>query len=316
MKKNSFLFFTLLIITLVTLSFTLISKNTHPNLGLVQKSLNNIDSSTAQAMIAKFNSLHSADKTPQVCSYWIPKATLHNIVSILNKEKQGKTGIGATDGIRIYFAYDLAANSGNLINRIILVATHDNGVFSGSTRKHKDYYYHNASDPLFSMSNYGSTFIGNSTNSVPGALLFEVCSNCVDNPNCPPSSHSISRASAETMVHNFYQHPHPIQNYSEWFDLNLLNYLDNDLTSSGIRIYIASSNTSSSWLIPSSTISDRFILTETSIDPITKANTDNFSCSTTTAITSLATTASGTGNGSSGTPPQDEGELCPQNCPN
>jgi len=308
---------------LPALSYHHILKNQNPNLGilnnlnlssspLIHSSLNFIDSATTIQMIQKFQSLHSQDLHPQVVSYWISKEMLHSMVSLLNAEKAQGTGTNLTDGLRIYFVYDLSSNFASLGTSLAFVSTKDNGVFSGNYRKHKDYYSHLSSAPLFSLGSYGRKDLGYQ---VSGASLFQTCLNCMDNPNCSNSGHNLTYSTAQAMVHGFYGPSHSINTYSEWFDLGFLNYLDNETTHDGIRIYFGT------YPINNATNpgKDAFVITFT-VPSSTGYSVDSFNCLTSPQSSSQVQSSSSTNSSTqtnsstSGGSAQDNGEMCPTNC--
>jgi hypothetical protein len=273
------------------------------------KSLNGVDAIDAASRIQNFKDLTSQDVRPMKQSVWIKKEMLHDIVLMLDAEKQqgiseGRTDI--TDGIRIYFASDPSSTTTThpLTTSIILVATKDNGASANdeiscpSRRRHLDYYEHSANAILYKLGSYEQNCSDGAT--CPGATLYN-CPSCSSLPGCTSTPHDIPLPVALKMVADF--HDHAINTYGEWFDLGLFEILDKETRHNGIRIYFATRPTSSNIDLSNR---DAFVITTTE----GTQNTDYYDCETAIAYRNLYKAKYVHAR----TPPQDNGELCPKNC--
>ena len=120
---------------LIVISFSRCSRNLSPT---TYKSLNGIDGVTAGMMIQHIKEIKQYDTAPEPETVWFSKEEIHDIISLLEREKrkqkaQGKTD--TTDGFRIYFACDTSIHSyktrQDSIIKLILVSTKDNGPLYG-----------------------------------------------------------------------------------------------------------------------------------------------------------------------------------------
>jgi len=191
-----------------------------------QLCLNGYTLDEAKAMITKFRNENIVK--PLETSVWFDMATVHQIATLLTKEKS--TTRPALDGVRIYFGKDRTKN----LNTVILVST--DSVKDG----HKDYFDH---DPSLVPSNHGDIHNDDCNG---GARLYTHCALRVPPPACPclcvedasykPGPNQITRKYAEAMVFNFGRDV--INSRAEWFSLSTIASLD-DSKYDGVRIYFA-----------------------------------------------------------------------------
>jgi hypothetical protein len=281
---------------------------------MAYKTLNGIEATEAASRIQNFKDLALLDVKPTIQSFWIKKEMLHDIVLMLDAEKQEQIAEGkpdVTDGIRIYFTSDGNATitTHPIKTSIALVSTKDNGK-SGedlsscpSGRRHLDYYEHSANAILYTaITSFEQNCPGGP--SCPGASLYN-CTSCSGLPSCSATPHDIPLPIAIKMVADF--HDHPINTNGEWFDLGLFEILDKETRHNGIRIYFAT-NPQSSYSALSQR--DAFIITTTEDPNNTGINTDYYDCNTAIAYKELYQNKYSHPR----TPPQDNGELCPKNC--
>jgi len=190
-------------------------------------SLNGISYLTADSMVNKFksDSMSSDAKT----AVWLSKAWVDNVDSILNVE--------GADGFRIYFAKTIAKNNFDK-NAVVIVSTRDDG--PGATPSggiHLDYFGHTS--PFF-LSNASKDT--QEYSNIPGATLYNKNTDCTGDCILGPIN-NISCANAAIAVKQFVKGY--IDTKSEWFPIDLLNGLkneldnDNSIKTDGIRIYFA-----------------------------------------------------------------------------
>jgi hypothetical protein len=264
----------------------------------VYKSLNGIDEKAAKDKITYFYN-HTEDyKNPEYRSVWFSKEVVAGIIKVFNSDMQ-------IDGFRIYFAGEPATTANSNLS-VILVATKEAGIDTSlpvqSGKKHEDFYLNTSSYDLFALQSIGGKF-EDSQNS--DAKLYHQGNPAIDNSGCLIMPHDITVDYAEKMVGNF-QLPHTITTYSEWFDRALLDNIASNPRYNGIRIYFARHPKSND---PYKSDKDAFVIAATGSDPLNpELTTDIFGCHTKTILNSDGS------NGTSGTPPQDNGELCPNHC--
>jgi hypothetical protein len=286
-------------------------------------SLNGIDSATSIAMITHFQNNKNRDTVPVTTSVWFSREMIHDIVILLVAERKTQTarrGTGAdsldttmdlTDGIRIYFASDPTVNTVPLKTSVILVSTKDCGISLDSPascksgKRHHDYYTHLPNADLFKVGSLSGQLCNGNNNCI-GDSLYTTGVNYIDDPNCSVLPHNISRKLAEQMVHGFGNHP--INTTSEWFDLFFWEALDENLIYSGIRIYFSTHPKTPSQY---TSLRDALVITTTKFDTETGTNVDYFDCPTSATYRAKYNSAH---LGTSTSPGQDNGELCPFNC--
>ena len=280
----------------------------------VYKTLNGLDATDAAKKIQNFQDFTSLDRKPSVRSFWISKEMLHDIVLLLTSEKQQQIAEGRadiTDGIRIYVTSDGKATvSTHPINiSIALVSTKDNGASSEEAqscptgRRHLDYYDHSVNALLYSLRSFEQNCLNEA--GCAGATLYN-CPSCPGLPGCTSTPHDIPLPMAIQMVSNF--HDHPINTHGEWFDLGLFEILDKETRHNGIRIYFSTYPKISNKYLSER---DAFIITTTEDPNNTGTNTDYYDCTTAAAYKKLYDSKK---YAHSRTLPQDNGELCPNNC--
>ncbi|MCC8424457.1 hypothetical protein [Mucilaginibacter sp. UR6-11] len=292
--------------------------------------LNGIGKSTAEAMIAHFDSCKGRDTRPTRQSVWFDSATIHRMVRLLDKEiveqraarnpQEPDTLMGVADGIRIYYISDLRVKTGRLVNSVALISTQHNGhdCQVTSCAKHKDYYNHAKNDDLFKdtiairgrVSKKPAVIVAN------GEITYNICVRNCNVPSCDPRSiHYITRRQAHMMLNQF--RGRSITTKSEWFDLNLFRDFVNDKTVDGLRIYFArhpiERDTTTSG-------KDAFILVPTRSATFLgkQIHEDYLNCETTNNFFKNFTRKNQFRRGSRDLRPvgggQDNGELCPSNC--
>jgi hypothetical protein len=280
---------------------------TPPNSNTKPISLNGLDSVTALKMIDNFNKIKSVDKTPLPASIWISSVELHDMIILLEAERDSDIAHrnpkdtdrlkGLTDGVRVYFACDTMATNPHNSTSIIITSTKDNGKSTSpdsvclSGRRHLDYYTHSLNFDLFKIGDIEGE-ICNGGPACVGDSLYIPSKNPSDRVDSKP--YSLSRKKAEKMVQNFYNHP--INTEGEWFNLSELVRIDQDPKYDGIRFYFATNDKGSN---PEFSGKDCFIITTTAYSKQIGAYVDYFN------------TSGGTNTIAS---PQDNGELCPTNC--
>jgi len=202
---------------------------------------------------------------------WFSKAIISDIDNMLDQEKAelSKYTNSPTDGLRIYFARD-----GNGYN-IILVATRSQGVDANGKPIHQDYFRHNAS---FLVSADAKGYVDHGS-AGSGALAYSdlyPSYSCNTKDNCSVTGdkdHYINCADAINWINNYGTDANDsIGEGSEWFDLTLIDYLNNELkqqsNSDGLRIYLARDSSNS----------HRFILVTTITDSNGNQRVDNYNC--------------------------------------
>jgi hypothetical protein len=311
------------LIGLITISFKYLpdgSRN-HPKPSKkAQISLNGIDEKIAEAMTYHFAQVKNQDKHPLAASIWFSKKEIHEIVTLLDKEKYYPESPSSIkpDGLRIYFACDTFASRPPFNTFVILVATTDNGpsglspIVCPSQRNHKDYYEHDAGARLFNMGyTRGEVCYGKARCEGNKLYNFGIY---LDDPKCPPTPHHIRTQLARHMVATFENHV--INTVSEWFDLATFERIDRDATPSGIHLYFATHPFSFTKKGKPFSKRDGFVIVPTKWNARTHTDEDYFDCKTdnyfnvfgTVQITTLDFLMANGGQG------QDEGELCPDNC--
>jgi len=280
---------------------------------LVSKTLNNIDTGMADSMMKHFIALSGSDKNPMPTSFFISKDAIHKIVNLLHKElaeqktqplQDPKDSLkGFTDGIRIYFASNLAVSTFPLDNTILLVSTKDGGRVPDSVknsltrRRHIDYYQHESADSLFMLKNYIEPCKGAQCY---GAMLY------IKNPSkapCNDSPNGIPLDLAENMVANFNKGD-TINTKGIWFELALFEALDKSKMINGIRIYFAKHPFDKKH--PEISLRSTVVITGTVQNP--KGPLDDFTCDPAFQEYMKRRHSMFPGD------PLDNGELCPDNC--
>jgi hypothetical protein len=281
------------------------------------RSLNNIDEHSALRMIEDYVSRGPKDTRPKPKSIWFSKDMIHNIVFLLHEEikarlAQDPHATDLPDGFRIYFASDTAVLTYPLKTSVILVSTKDNGPCISvkackSGRKHIDYYDHSLSADLFHMGDIaGQPCDGGS--GCTGAALYRTCF-CGDDLTCPSLPHNLTREFAEEMVQGFKRRAAGLLTSGEWFDLGLLEAIDEDTTKrhNGIRIYFARNPKSDDY----ESERDAFVISTTEYKSASGNTEDYFDCGIAATyrrkyLKKFPDKAF--------SPGKDKGELCPDNC--
>jgi hypothetical protein len=210
------------------------------------KTLNGVDEVTAKAMINVFQSFEKNDNSPLPTSVWFSNKTIHSIDSLLNaeiaiQEKADPNRRDITSGIRIYFACDPSVTTPPLKTSILLVSTYDSLKYPSGKSPHRDYYVHNAS---FLSSQTGE--VSHNTKE-PGARLYKqnILKFLIRTGKCIiKKDHLITASQSYNWVKNYVGSKIPINTFSEWFDLNFFDDLDEELQNKknhpdGVRIYFA-----------------------------------------------------------------------------
>jgi len=198
--------------------------------------LNGVQHDIADSLVASFvDDNTSSDFRTNI---WLSKPWVTSVYQILSDEQKNNVG---TDGFRIYFAKRLDAGTGKMRNTIVIVSTKNDGddPHAESGEDHLDYYEH-TSDFLQrpnSDASLNEDWVGSS-----GATLYSD-STCTGD-NCSVNTINFIRCKdAYKAVQNFGKQT--INTYSEWFPIELLEYLRDQLNdplnkyADGIRIYFA-----------------------------------------------------------------------------
>ena len=195
--------------------------------------LNGIPLEEANAMISRFiNNKGSYDNTKPT-SVWFSAAAFQKMYSLISTH---------ADGIRFYFAKTIPDGK----YTIVAVSTLDGGLDPDDLTKnrhiHMDYFQN--SNP--STANLDVTGVVSYEKETVGATLYAYPSPCKlkeGEDGCPTGAaypHYLSCDNAYKMV-NYYGND-PINSTSEWFDLGVINDLNNSLIrqkGNGIRVYFA-----------------------------------------------------------------------------
>jgi hypothetical protein len=262
------------------------------------KSLNGVDETVAKQKITYFYNHIEDYKNPASGSLWFSKEVVGGIIKVFDSDPQ-------IDGFRIYFAGEPSTATGFNLS-VILVATKEIGADLSlpiqSGKKHEDFYLNTSLYDLFKSESIQGKNDGTQN---AGAKLYHQGNTVIDNSGCLIMPHDISVDYAEKMVANF-QEPHTITTHSEWFDRTLLDNIASNPHYNGIRIYFARHPKSND---PYKSDKDAFVITATAANPLhPELTTDIFGCRTKMTVNSESSS------GTSGTPPQDNGELCPSHC--
>lgn len=266
--------------------------------GVVQKSLDGIDSATAVKWIAAFEK-NAATYKLTTLNFLIKKDTLQKLVGLLVNEK--------ADGMRIYFVGD-PKNPAAI--SILLVSTRD----SSLEGFHHDYYTHSDTAPLIKLNLNG--FTGYTAAQSPGAMLYTTCDTCKDDTSCDFANnpHYLTRAVAEGMVQSYNQ-PAPNgtqQTYAEWYDLDMLKAFVADPNCDGMRIYFARHLKNDG--NPLYVFRQCFVVTNTENRTNNNIYKDYFSCTTLKSYFTQSVKQHPNWYAIPRSPGQDNGELCPTSC--
>lgn len=298
MKQLTLLIFIGIIIMSCNLSTKNKSNATAAQSGVVQESLDGIDSARAVRWIAAFEKDAASYKLTTL-NFLIKKDTLQKMVNLLVSEK--------ADGMRIYFVGD-PKNPAAIT--ILLVSTRD----SSLAGYHHDYYTHSDTAPLIELNLHG--FTGYTEAQSPGALLYTNCVKCEGDTSCDFANnpHYLTRVVAEGMVQS-YNKPAPDgtqQTYAEWYDLDMLSAFVADPNCDGIRVYFARhlKNVGD----PQYVYRACFVITNTENKTNNNIYKDYFSCTTLNSYFIKSEKQHPNWYTIPRSPGQDNGELCPNNC--
>src|ERR1700744_4136840 len=251
-------------ITVMSCNLSTKKNNAAAQSGVVQESLDGIDSVRSVRWIAAFEKT-AANYKLTTLNFLIKKDTLQKMVNLLVSEK--------ADGMRVYFVGD---PKNPALLSILLVSTRD----SSLEGYHHDYYTHSDTAPLIELNMHGLT--GYTQAQSPGALLYTNCVACESDTSCDFANnpHYLTRVVAEGMVQTYNQQaPNGIQQtYAEWYDLDMLKAFAADPDCDGIRIYFARhlKNVGN----PKYTLMECFVITNTENRTDSNIYKDYFSCTT------------------------------------
>lgn len=284
----------------------------------LQKSLNGIDSADVETFKQDFDSNILKKVIPRAkVSVWFSIDIIKQMRNLLFKEQAGRSSssLGVPDGFRLYF---ISQTSDKSDLSIAVVSTKNAGPYPTDMTQtwHKDYYYHDAIDPLYfpARNIMGEKIQGDNGG---GAGLFRHCQgNCPDN-SCVVSNHTISRFFGETLAGAFGNDV--INTQSVWFDYGLLESILSvkmKKTPDGVRIYYGNYGSYDSKGVPIDSARDSngnfvkkdrdtFIITLTEKGGKSKQHMDIFDCN---AIEKTWVNFLDVGGA------LNNGELCPSHC--
>ena len=176
-------------ITVMSCNLSTKKNNAAAQSGVVQESLDGIDSVRSVRWIAAFEKT-AANYKLTTLNFLIKKDTLQKMVNLLVSEK--------ADGMRVYFVGD---PKNPALLSILLVSTRD----SSLEGYHHDYYTHSDTAPLIELNMHGLT--GYTQAQSPGALLYTNCVACENDTSCDYANnpHYLTRVVAEGMVQTYNQ---------------------------------------------------------------------------------------------------------------
>jgi len=213
--------------------------------------LNGVSWSNANKMVSDFMS-DSSSSDPKT-TIWLSKNWVDSVYKALTNEQDNNVG---TDGFRIYFAKRLDNISNRMRNTIVIVSTRSDGddAAAESLKDHLDYYEH--SSPFLQKASQDRQ-LTEDWNGDPNATLLYYGNRCCADDNCSIAAiNNIPCIDAYNAVINFVNlNPNLINTHSEWFSLDLLQALKEELDAAlsqaptpipadGIRIYFAKNTTS------------------------------------------------------------------------
>jgi len=269
----------------------------------VYRSLNGIEQGEARKMIDTFAKYQNEAKIQIPKSVWFRKEIVNEITKIFIANPQ-------IDGVRIYFGAQLPKTA-SLKLSLILVATTKAGRDTSkpyqSTDKHADLYLDESLYNLYKLPSIEGVVCDGKGKG--GARLNYPIPGGVGGIGCQALPHNISVDYAKKMVDHFESN-HAINTTSEWFDRGLFQVIDStDYT--GVRVYLGRHPASPN---PYYGNRDAFLFTTTQ----GKDTTDNFDCTITTKYVELYNERYPNNkhrvNIKFFSPPQDNGELCPNHC--
>lgn len=297
--------------------------------------LNGVGWTVSDAMQKHFIAERGQDKNPIQKSFWFDSNALHLMVTLLNKEIKQELDTtpnrpDTTDGVRIYFVSDTTVSSGQLNNSIVLVSTRNNGtdVSVPSGAFHRDYYYHDKSDPLFKNLNEikGAPSIKPGAITTDGQNLYNnIYFGTGDNTTCA-DPHYIGRRRAHKMLGQFGLDA--IRTTSEWFNINLLRSFDNEKSHDGFRIYFTRHPKQYTFrlglrrvtLLDTDSLKEAFVLVTTQHKRFPRdRHEDYFNCLSTNHYYDMPNVVNWFKRhpqllGAGGSGGDDNGEICPSHC--
>jgi len=282
--------------------------NTKKTGGLVYKTLNGVDQIQALAMIEKFDTTCYQKQKLSSLNFWFSRAVINDIVNLIKDDSVRQINAAHhVDGIRVYFASDIAVPS----NISILLVTTVDSTSSATDSLHHDYYCHADSELLFSDTGIAGTVY--KPGQSKGANLYKAnVLGIFDDLTCNFGKHPhyIRRAMAHKMVVAFGNDI--VNSRGEWFPKDLFEDMTNSQRCDGMRIYFAKhppkGNTTTAF-----NNRDAFVIATTQEDKTNKFNhNDYFDC--TTFEQSVKKHAPSPFVYRINVAGQDNGSLCPNNC--
>jgi|GEM_PF-1629330 len=257
----------------------------------VKKTLNNIDSATAQLWIDNYK---KARATPGMVvenvSYVFNKRMVNKILAYLSRE-------GNVDGIRFYLAKKSLTDTETML---LLVSTKA----GAGADKHIGYYDH---DELLFDTARVVTLRVNKKGTDPGSVLYDKCPTCPDLENgCKLSKGALPRSYAEKMIQGF--DGKNMNTDAIWLPLDLFKNMAKEKSFDGIRVYFGTYPDGTYTPPNQPSYAGRNTIVLTYID---KNGVDDFNCKPSSAKSQDVGALDG---GGSAGPPQNNGSLCPNNC--
>jgi len=259
--------------------------------GNVNRTLNNISESDALKMIALFKSKVYKRESLAKLNFWFDISVVRDILTLIKNEASAGKKV---DGLRIYFASDLATPTN--VSLILVTTTDSTGLDEAGHMGtlHRDYFQHACSENIFNNSLSAGTLFkpGQST----GARLYQISGETVGDQTCniPGNLHYLKRADAEEMVRGFGNGV--MNSRAEWFPTSVLQEIENDARAGGMRVYFATNTVTNA----------HFKNRDTFVLAATRKGSENYEdildCTAMAIIKKPLP------------PPLNNGELCPDNC--
>jgi hypothetical protein len=258
----------------------------------VKKTLNNIDSATAQLWIGNYKKARAIPGTfIENASYVFNKRMVNKILAYLAKEGSN------IDGIRFYLAKKSITDAEPML---LLVSTKA----GDAADKHIDYYDHD--ELLFDTARVVTLRI-NRKGTDPGAVLYDKCPTCPDLENgCKLTKGALPRSYAEKMIQGF--DGKKMNTDAIWLPLDLFKNMAKEKSFDGIRVYFGTYPDGTYTPPNQPSYAGRNTIVLTYID---KNGVDDFNCD---PISAKSQNVGALDGGGSAGPPQNNGELCPDNC--
>ncbi|MFD0752038.1 hypothetical protein ACFQZS_17925 [Mucilaginibacter calamicampi] len=259
----------------------------------VKKTLNNVDSTEASALIATYKkAMEGQGMVVENASYFFNRRMVEKILAYLEKEG------GNADGIRFYLGKKSATDAETMLLPVTTKA-------GSAANKHTDYYDHD--EALFDTARIVTLRV-NKKGTDPGAVLYDKCPTCPDLENgCKLTPGSLPRSYAEKMIQKF--DGKNMNTNAIWLPLSLFKNMAKEKSFNGIRVYFGTYPDKTYTPPGQPSYEGRNTIVLTYVD---RNGMDDFNCDPLPLAKAKGVNALD-GGGSAG-PPQNNGGLCPILC--